>query len=471
MNSRTGKFLCVIPPKTLSINHDTGEAHQQSEQHVREALEAIEFSNKSTSELNGGGIAIGVGPNVQAFTDNEIIVSFVGHLTNVDYLAWRLFSPEGRRGDDLEKRAHADPLEAAHTLVGGRFYEAELVCHVYKTFGTHCLPKLRGKFAFTCYDARTVRVFAARDASGEFPLKYGRGADGTVVVSNFEGASELLPEDTSGMEVSPPEFEDLPAGTYIYGHRSLIPRRFERTEETRTKEIEAAHDAVAAALKGIDLGKKAGRKSLDGEISGRPWMKANREQDSAGSSRRNSIDHQRPAPNLSAAAKPFDISKLDSLPEHDTPAPKEDDHKEGTEEEHRQAEAVAVKAAQAALKRVASGANMRGIVRMGSTHAMSLLDGTPQSPARRSSAALTDSPKMHRVPSRSGLISGMVKVASFEEFGNIGSLNDLRHAAKSPGKEEGEENLEDKRNASWVDLSMVVVSGNGGGDKEGVDDE
>jgi hypothetical protein len=99
MNSRTGKFLCVIPPKTLSINHDTGEAHQQSEQHVREALEAIEFSNKSTSELNGGGIAIGVGPNVQAFTDNEIIVSFVGHLTNVDYLAWRLFSPEGRRGD------------------------------------------------------------------------------------------------------------------------------------------------------------------------------------------------------------------------------------------------------------------------------------------------------------------------------------------------------------------------------------
>ena len=467
MNSRTGKFLCVIPPKTLSINHDTGEAHQQSEQHVREALEVMEFSNKSTSELNGGGIAIGVGPNVQAFTDNEIIVSFVGHLTNVDYLAWRLFSPEGRRGDDLEKRAHADPLEAAHTLVGGRCYEAELVCHVYKTFGTHCLPKLRGKFAFTCYDARTVRVFAARDASGEFPLKYGRGADGTVVVSNFEGASELLPEDTSGMEVSPPEFEDLPAGTYIYGHRSLIPRRFERTEETKSKEIEAAHDAVAAALKGIDLAKRGGRKSLDGEISGRPWMKANREPDSAGSSRRNSIDQQqRPEkPHLSAAAKPFDISKLDSLPEHDTPAPKEDDHKEGTEEEHRQAEAVAVKAAQAALKRVQSGANMRGIVRMGSTHAMSLLDGTPHSPVKRSSAAVIDSPKMHRVPSRSGLISGMVKVASYEEFGNIGSLNDLRHAAKKEDGKEGEGDLDGKRTASWVDLSMLVISGNGG-DKE-----
>ena len=468
MNSRTGKFLCVIPPKTLSINHDTGEAQQQSEQHIREALEAIEFKNKSTSELNGGGIAIGVGPNVQAFTDNEIIVSFVGHLTNVDYLAWRLFSPEGRRGDDLRKGENADPLEAAKSLVGGRCYEAELICHVYKTFGTHCLPKLRGRFAFTVYDARTVRVFAARDASGEFLLKYGRGADGTVVVSNFEGASELLPEDASGMEVNPPDLEDLPAGTYIYGHRSLIPRRFERTEETKSKEIEAAHDAVAAALKGIDLAKRGGRKSLDGEISGRPWMKANREPDSAGSSRRNSIDQeQRPEKShLSAAAKPFDISKLDSLPEHDTPAPKEDDHKEGTEEEHRQAEAVAVKAAQAALKRVASGANMRGIVRMGSTHAMSLLDGTPHSPVKRSSAAVMDSPKMHRVPSRSGLISGMVKVASYEEFGNIGSLNDLRHASKKEDGKEGEGDLDGKRTASWVDLSMLVISGKGGDNED-----
>ena len=132
-----------------------------------------------------------------------------------------------------------DPLEAAHTLVGGRCYEAELVCHVYKTFGMHCLPKLRGKFAFTCYDARTVRVFAARDASGEFPLKYGRGADGTVVVSNFEGASELLPKDASGMEMNPPEFI-CTRRNHIYGHRSLMPRRFERTRKRRRKKSKRA---------------------------------------------------------------------------------------------------------------------------------------------------------------------------------------------------------------------------------------
>ena len=117
----TGKFLCVIPPKTLAINHDTGETHQQSEQHIREALEAIEFSNKSTSELSGGGIAIGVGPNVQAFTDNEIIVSFVGHLTNVDYLAWRLFSRRKTWGR-IEEGEYGSSRSGAYPLVGGRCY-------------------------------------------------------------------------------------------------------------------------------------------------------------------------------------------------------------------------------------------------------------------------------------------------------------------------------------------------------------
>ena len=107
--------------------------------------------------LHGGGVAISVGPAIQAFTDNEVIVSFCGHLSNVDYLAWRLFSPEGRRGD---KAPAQGSLEAAKKLVGGRCYEAELICHMYKTFGTKALPKLRGQYSFSCFDARSVRVLA-----------------------------------------------------------------------------------------------------------------------------------------------------------------------------------------------------------------------------------------------------------------------------------------------------------------------
>ena len=79
---------------------------------MHDALSALEFQ-KSSQTVEGGGVAISVGPAIQAFTDNEIIVSFCGHLTNVDYLAWRLFSPEGRRGDAITQ----SPLLAASKLV------------------------------------------------------------------------------------------------------------------------------------------------------------------------------------------------------------------------------------------------------------------------------------------------------------------------------------------------------------------
>ena len=170
----------------LRVN-SAGQATRDSTNALDDALAALEFQTSSQT-VDGGGVAISVGPAIQAFTDNEVIVSFCGHLTNVDYLAWRLFSPEGRRGDSISQ----NPLEAASKLIGGRCYEAELICHMYKTFGTKSLPKLRGKFSFSCFDARSVRVFAARDPSGTYPLLYGRDGSGTVVVANFESAKEML---------------------------------------------------------------------------------------------------------------------------------------------------------------------------------------------------------------------------------------------------------------------------------------
>ena len=199
-----------------------------------DALSALEFQTSSTS-ADGGGVAISVGPAIQAFTDNEIIVSFCGHLTNVDYLAWRLFSAEGRAGDQLTRR-HASPLEAAKTLVGGRCYEAELVCHMYKTFGTKALPKLRGQFSFVCFDARSVRVFAARDPSGTYPLLYGRDESGAVVVANFESAERMFRVQTNTTRriiklkraLSPAQ--TCARGCFIYGHRGVSPRRFAKDE-------------------------------------------------------------------------------------------------------------------------------------------------------------------------------------------------------------------------------------------------
>ena len=116
---RRGKFLCVVPPKALRMNN-AGQAMRVSTNALDEALHALEFK-KSSQTVDGGGVAISVGPAIQAFTDNEVIVSFCGHLTNVDYLAWRLFSVEGRRGDRIGSQS---PLEAASKLVGGGAVQA-----------------------------------------------------------------------------------------------------------------------------------------------------------------------------------------------------------------------------------------------------------------------------------------------------------------------------------------------------------
>ena len=428
MRDRVGKFICVVPPKTLRVNHATGTgARARGEDALEDALGALEFKT-ATSALDGGGVAIGVGPGIQAFTDNELIVSFVGHLTNVDYLAWRLFSDEGRRGDS----APASALEAARQLIGGRCYEAELVCHLYKTFGTKALPKLRGKFAFVCYDSKSVRVFAARDASGEYDLKYARDElDGTVVVSNFDGASEITP--------SKQDMLDVPPGCYIYGHRSITPSRFAKTFEEKSSELAAAEAAAAIALRGINI-------------------KSRRSQDV--SRVRESIDEERESyigEDAQRALKSLDGGH--EFESHDRAADAED-VEPGTDEDHKAAENVAIKAASAAIKRIASGVNMSGMVRMDSVSALSAFGMS-----HLNSEVNDPDFKIDRVPSRSGLLSDMIKVASFGNLKNIdkGSLTDLAHTGATTlptklGKSD--------RRGSWQDLSLLVVSGGAKDDSE-----
>ena len=409
-----------------------------------DALSALEFKASSRA-ADGGGVAIGVGPAIQAFTDNEVIVSFCGHLTNVDYLAWRLFSPEGRRGDQMRQH-HANPLEAASALVGGRCYEAELICHMYKTFGTKALPKLRGEFAFACFDARSVRVFAARDPSGTYPLLYGRDDDGTVVVANFDGAAEVLRRDRGEADDDEtaeegeerrgetPKLAPVPAGCFIYGHRGVAPQRYAKDELASKKAASAAADAAANALRGLRATRRSsvdGRRHSTDAGSRREsgdWSRGSK--GSPGNSRlpwrerdrRGSVDGEehrdRVAP-LRAAAEPFKTTRrsldaaaasaeseppmsasargaLDGLDagtaDHDTVGAPDANAalKAGTADDHARAEAVAVKAATAAIRKIASGANMKGMVRMGSSNALQALGMDAKPPTKPQQKNTTD---------------------------------------------------------------------------------
>ena len=543
------------PEQTLRVNPYGVASRAEPQTALDDALSALEFHpTSSTATSDGGGVAISVGPAIQAFTDNEIIVSFCGHLTNVDYLAWRLFSAEGRAGDALSKCRHKSPLEAASALVGGRCYEAELVCHMYKAFGTKALPKLRGQFSFVCFDARSVRVFAARDPSGTYPLLYGRDETGAVVVANFESAERMFdssatlnPHQTTSSPARAKSslLKPVPAGCFIYGHRGISPQRFAKDEASAKKLASVTSDAVADALRGLRVGRRSldGRKSLDagrrrsldggdggvassppataehawsrrgGGKSRLPWRKESAPLDASAKpwstgdlSLSTAEDHGETEPDLSASQGAA-LAGLDVDGAHDAlsdAARCAEALEPGTAREHARAETVAVKAAVAALRRVASGANMKGMVRMGSTNALSALgmartetadgegaDGVPalaglaaagrgknsgEERARRVSgnsdgnasdlSSEGGNMSIHRVPSRSGAISSMVKVASFGNLGglqHVGSLNDLRHAAKEKKiTEDGEEgpagDAEADAEDAWADVSLLVIS-------------
>ena len=311
---------------------------------------------------------------------------------------------------------------------------------------------------------------------------------GTVVVANFESAKEMLDGG---------KFQPVPAGCFIYGHRGISPQRYAKDMASSQLQAAAAADAAANALRGL---KVHGRKSIDGGER-RKSLESNSSRRNSRLQWRQSGEDSGTTPTLNADAKPWsmdvfaegseipgsdnssseerekepdlsaeDGSVLDgweTRAELDTVDESRDELEPGTAEEHRQAETVAVKAAAAALSRIASGANMKGMVRMGSSNALQALGMGGSATARRTSDSSdtleSEEMAIHRVPSRSGRISSMVKVASFGNLGkiqNVGSLNDLSHAGAPGRARQGSTKNDDteEEDSQWADMSLLVIS-------------
>jgi len=67
--------------------------------------------------------------------------------------------------------------ELRHTLIekGHHFNsltDTEVILNAYQEWGTDCLSKLSGMFAFTIYDKKKKFFFCARDRAGEKPFFY-----------------------------------------------------------------------------------------------------------------------------------------------------------------------------------------------------------------------------------------------------------------------------------------------------------
>jgi asparagine synthase (glutamine-hydrolysing) len=116
---------------------------------------------------------------------------------NEDKTIWIVFNGEIYNFFDLRK-----DLENR----GHRFYtntDTEAIVHLYEEFGSECVQKLRGMFAFAIYDERRRSVLLARDRLGIKPLHYawhdGDLLFGSEIKAILTAAPELKEIDHSAL--------------------------------------------------------------------------------------------------------------------------------------------------------------------------------------------------------------------------------------------------------------------------------
>ena len=99
--------------------------------------------------------------------------------------------------------------------------DTEVVVHAYEQWGTACLDRFRGMFAFALWDEKKDTLFLARDRLGEKPLYYRQSTDG------LEFASELRALPRGEIDLDALEaflaFNSIPAPLTIFRDVRKLP--------------------------------------------------------------------------------------------------------------------------------------------------------------------------------------------------------------------------------------------------------
>ena len=98
--------------------------------------------------------------------------------------------------------------------------DSEVILAAWQRWGTDCLPRLHGMFAFAIYDAEQRTLFLARDRLGVKPLFYAPLSDGSLAfASELKG---LLAHPLVRRDIDPLAIEDYLAWGYVPDHRSIL---------------------------------------------------------------------------------------------------------------------------------------------------------------------------------------------------------------------------------------------------------
>lgn len=97
--------------------------------------------------------------------------------------------------------------------------DTEVILAAYREWGTDCLARLSGMFAFALYDGRQRQLFMARDRAGEKPLFYAP-AQGTLrFASELKG---LMADPALARRLDPEALDCYLAMGYVPGERCML---------------------------------------------------------------------------------------------------------------------------------------------------------------------------------------------------------------------------------------------------------
>ena len=138
-----------------------GTAHVDAAQ-VRQMCAAIIYRGPDDEGIHVDG-AVGLGMRRLSIID---VSGGQQPIHNEDRTVWVVFNGEIYNFLELRRELQAQ---------GHIFYthsDTEVIVHAYESYGSDCLRKLRGMFAFALYDFRHRKLLLGRDRLGKKPLHY-----------------------------------------------------------------------------------------------------------------------------------------------------------------------------------------------------------------------------------------------------------------------------------------------------------
>ena len=104
--------------------------------------------------------------------------------------------------------------------------DTEVLLHLFAEYGTQCLPRLNGMFAFAIWDALERRLFLARDRFGIKPLYLAKLDDRLLFASEAKALAPLLPSIQADHQALADYFTyqlTLEDNTFFKGVERMVP--------------------------------------------------------------------------------------------------------------------------------------------------------------------------------------------------------------------------------------------------------